>query len=170
MGMTAEENLRIQAEQAKLTLAQLMQLTPEEYAAFDVAAPPISDLTLSEPTATEAAVLEQVISSNPAYAQAALSEQSAGLGMGIAKANALPSLSFNASLGSGYSGRNIEGVGLPVQDGEYLIGTTGDGVRTKGDARTSCSCLIGLCDCGNIGSRDRDRNTAQRRPRHRGRA
>lgn len=123
-----EENLRIQAEQAKLTLAQLMQLTPEEYAAFDVAAPPISDLTLSEPTATEAAVLEQVISSNPAYAQAALSEQSAGLGMGIAKANALPSLSFNASLGSGYSGRNIEGVGLPVQDGEYLIGTTGDGV------------------------------------------
>lgn len=121
------ENLRIQAEQAKLTLSQLMQLTPEEHAALQIVAPPIGDLELVEPTATEAEVLAQVLANNPAYAQADLAVQSAGYGIGIAKANGLPALSLNGSLGTGYSGRNLEAVGSPRLEGSSLIGATENG-------------------------------------------
>ena len=121
------ENLNIQAEKAKLTLAQLMQLTPEESNSFDVTAPAISGLNIVEPTATDEEVLAKVISTNPAYAQADLNAQSAERGIAIARSNAIPSLAFNASLGTGYSGRNFEAIGDPTPDGSILIGATGDG-------------------------------------------
>jgi outer membrane protein len=121
------ENLQIQAEKAKLTLAQLLQLTVEEQQGFDITAPAIGELAVEEPTATEQEVLTKVLASNPAYAQADLSMQSAQLGVGIARTAMLPSLSFNASLGTGYSGRNLEAVGAPELDGEVLIGATGGG-------------------------------------------
>lgn len=121
------EDLRIQAEQARLTLAQLMQLTPEELQAFEVVEPPINELDLVEPTATEAEVLAKVVASNPAYAQAELAMEAAERDITIIRANALPSISFNASLGTGYSGRNLEAVGTPRPDGSILIGATGAG-------------------------------------------
>lgn len=121
------ENLKIQAEKAKLTLAQLMQLTPEEEKGFDVTAPAISELNIVEPTATDEEVLANVVSTNPAYAQADLNAQSAERGIAIARSNALPSISFNASAGTGYSGRNFEAVGDPVPNGSILIGATGAG-------------------------------------------
>ena len=121
------EDLKIQAEKAKLTLAQLMQLTPEESKEFNIAAPAISELNLVEPTATEEEVLAKVVASNPAYAQADLGMQSAEYGIAITRANALPSISFNASLGNGYSGRNLEAVGNPEPAGSILIGATDDG-------------------------------------------
>lgn len=121
-------DLGIQAEKAKLTLAQLMQLTPEEMNGFQVVAPTISALVLAEPTTTEAEVLAKVIASNPAYAQVDLRAQSAERSIAIARSAALPVLSFNASLGTGYSGRNFEAVGNPVPDGSILIGATADEV------------------------------------------
>ena len=80
-----------------------------------------------EPTATDEEVLAKVISTNPAYAQADLNAQSAERGIAIARSNAIPSLAFNASLGTGYSGRNFEAIGDPTPDGSILIGATGDG-------------------------------------------
>ena len=117
----------IQAEKATLTLAQLMQLTPEEMKGFTIAAPAISEMSFVEPTATDEEVLAKVVATNPAYAQAELSEQSAEQGIAIAKSNAFPMLSFNASLGTGYSGRNFEAIGDPRPDGSILIGATGNG-------------------------------------------
>jgi len=121
------EDLRIQAEKARLTLAQLMQLTPEELRGFDVAAAPINELDLVEPTATEAEVLAKVVANNPAYAQAELAMQAAERDIAIIRANALPSITFNASLGTGYSGRNLEAVGTPRPDGSILSGATETG-------------------------------------------
>lgn len=121
------EDLKIQAEKAKLTLAQLMQLTPEEEKNFDVTAPAMSELNIVEPTVTDAEVLAKVVSTNPAYAQADLNAQSAERGIAIARSNLWPSLSFNASAGTGYSGRNFEALGDPTPDGAILIGATGSG-------------------------------------------
>ena len=123
-----EENLRIQAEQAKLTLSQLMQLAPDEHARLEVEAPQVGAFAVAEPTATEEQVLAQVLARNPAYAQADLGVQSAGFGVGISRAGGLPSLSFNGSLGTGYSGRNLEAVGDPRPDGSILIGATEGGM------------------------------------------
>ncbi len=121
------ENLRIQSEKSKLTLAQLMQLTPDELKGFDVTTPAISEMTLVEPTATDGEVLAKVVASNPAYAQADLSMQSAEYSIGITRSVGLPSVSFNASLGTGYSGRNLEFIGNPTPDGAILIGATETG-------------------------------------------
>lgn len=121
-------DLQIQAEKAKLTLAQLMQLTAEEMSSFDIVAPPIGEMTITEPTADEAEVLRKVVATNPAYAQVDLNAQSAERSIAIAKTAALPVISFNASLGTGYSGQNYVPVGPPVIDGSTEIGTTDDGV------------------------------------------
>lgn len=120
-------DLRNQLDQARLALAQLLQLTPQEAPGFDIVAPPIGELAIAEPTASEDDVLRNVIATNPAYAQADLSAQSAERAVAIARTNAYPSLSFNASMGSGYSGRNLEAVGDPVPQESILIGATADG-------------------------------------------
>ena len=107
-------NLRNQQEQALLQLGQSLRLEPAEQAGFNIDAPPIGSLALSEPTATEEDVLRNVLANNPAYAQAELSAQGAERGMSVARAGMMPSLAFSASMGTGYSGRNIETVGEPV--------------------------------------------------------
>jgi len=121
-------NLQIQADKAKLTLAQLMQLDEAELSGFDIVAPSVDEMDVVEPTATEDQVLKNVVTTNPAYAQADLNAQSAEHGVAIAKSGAFPSLSFGASLGSGYSGRNYQAIGEPVLSGATQIGETADHV------------------------------------------
>lgn len=121
------EDLGIQVDKARLTLGQLMQMDEQELASLAVAEVPITELTLTEPTVTESEVLRNVIASNPAYAQAELSAQSAERSIAIARSIGLPSISFNASLGTGYSGRNLEFVGDPVPQESILIGATETG-------------------------------------------
>lgn len=121
------ENLRIQAEKAKLTLAQLMFLETAEMAGFNVAIPSIGELAITEPTASVQEVMAKVVATNPAYAAAELNALSADRGVSIARSGLLPRLSFNASLGTGYSGRNFEAIGDPVPNGSILIGATGAG-------------------------------------------
>jgi len=133
-------NARNAVDQALLQLAQSLRLEPAEANGFDIEAPPISTLALSEPTTTEEEVLRNVLAANPAYAQAELSARSAERGVSIARSGALPSLSVSASMGTGYSGRNIETVGEPVVS-ETPIGYTQNGevVYTPGysyDTRT----------------------------------
>lgn len=119
-------DLRNQLEQATLQLGQALRLEPAEQSTFNIVAPPIGNLDLSEPTATEADVLARVLASNPAYAQAELSAQSAEQGITIARSGSLPSLGFSASVGTGYSGRNLETIGSPVIS-SMPIGLTASG-------------------------------------------
>lgn len=119
-------DLQNQAEQAMLTLGQQLRLEPEEMRAFDIEAPPIGELQVTAPTASEDDVLRNVLATNPAFAQADLNAQSAERGINVAQASALPSLTFNASMGTGYSGRNVELVGTPVIT-EQLSGYTAGG-------------------------------------------
>ncbi|HEY0976140.1 MAG TPA: TolC family protein [Flavobacteriales bacterium] len=121
-------DLRNQSALAMLGLAQLMQLTPEEMKGFDIVKPAIGELAIAEPTVSEEEVLRNVLANNPAYKQAELQSASAERGVSIAKTQVLPSISFNASLGTGYSGRNLEYIGEPVPDGNILIGATEEGV------------------------------------------
>ncbi len=121
-------NFQIQADKAKLTLAQLMQLDETELNGFDIVPPSVDELAVVEPTATEDQVLKNVVATNPAYAQADLNAQSAEHGIAIAKSSALPTLSFGGQLGTGYSGRNYVAIGEPVVSGNTLIGATADGV------------------------------------------
>lgn len=119
-------DLRNQEEQAMLTLGQQLRLEPAELNAFDIEAPAIGSLSIIEPAASEEDVLRNVFATNPAYAQADLSAQSAERGVSVARAGALPSLLFNASVGTGYSGRNVELVGDPIFT-EQLSGHTAGG-------------------------------------------
>ncbi len=107
-------DLRNQHDQAVLQLGQILRLEPPEMTTFDVDAPPIGTLAITEPTASESEVLANVIATNPAFAQADLRSQGAERGIAIARAGALPSLGFSASVGTGYSGLNKEITGTPT--------------------------------------------------------
>lgn len=116
-----------QLDLARLDLATLMQLTPEEAATFEVMAPGVELLSISEPTQQADAVLAEVLRNNPAYAQAELNVQSAERGISVAQSGSLPSLVFSASAGTGYSGRNVEPIGDPIIGDPTVIGFTGSG-------------------------------------------
>jgi outer membrane protein len=116
-----------QLDLARLDLATLMQLTPEEAASFDVMAPGVELLSITEPTQQADAVLAEVLRNNPAYAQAELNVQSAERGISVAQSGSLPSLVFSASAGTGYSGRNVEPIGDPIIGDPTVIGFTGSG-------------------------------------------
>ena len=119
-------DLHNQSDLALLQLGQLLHLEPAEMTSFDVEAPAISTLAIAEPTANEDDVLRNVLSTNPAYAQADLSAQSAERAVSIAHSGLMPYLSFNAAVGTGYSGRNIETVSSTYA-GQELIGATAGG-------------------------------------------
>lgn len=121
------ENLRTQAESAKITLAQLMQLEPAEVEAFDIVAPGTGTMEPTAPTATVEEVLPKVLATNPFYQRAAFARESARHGTRIAKATGYPLLALGGTLGTGYSGRNLEAVGQPKPDGSILIGATSSG-------------------------------------------
>ncbi len=119
-------DLHNQSDLALLQLGQLLHLEPAEMNSFDVEAPAISALAIAEPTANEDDVLRNVLTTNPAYAQADLSAQSAERAVVIAHSGLMPYLSFNAAVGTGYSGRNVETIGSTLI-GQQLIGATSTG-------------------------------------------
>ena len=116
-----------QHDQQLLVLARTMQLEANEMAQFDIVAPAISDLEVVAPTASQQQVLENVLRSHPAYAQAELQERSAEKSVAIAQAGRIPSLTLNGSLGTGYSGRDIRTVGEPIIGDPVVVGATASG-------------------------------------------
>ncbi len=120
-------DLQNQQEQRMLALGRAMQLEPQEMLTFDIVAPPVTDLQITEPAASPEQVLDNVLRTNPAYLQAALQVESAEKAVSIARAGTLPSLSLQGSLGTGYSGRNFQQVGEPVLSGTVPIGATESG-------------------------------------------
>ncbi len=119
-------DLRSQHDQALLQLGQALRLDATELSTFDIAAPAIGSLAITEPQVSEADVLTKVIANNPGYLQAALNAQSAERGIAIARSGSMPSVGFNASAGTGYSGRNFETVGEPVIS-QQAVGVTESG-------------------------------------------
>lgn len=118
---------RNQHDQRLLALGRAMQMEVNELAAFDVQAPVITALRISEPTATAEEVLENVLRTNPAYQQVRLTMESADRGIAIARAGHLPSLSLGASLGTGFSGLNRRITGEPIIGSPTPIGFTAGG-------------------------------------------
>lgn len=121
-------DLRNQRDQSLLALGQALRLDPAEQTSFDIEAPSISAITLTEPTATEEDVLRNVLANNPAYAQADLSATAADRNVSIARSGVLPSLVLSGSLGTGYSGRNVEATGSPIITQQQI------GITSGGDA------------------------------------
>lgn len=120
-------DVRNQHDQEMLTLGRTMQLEAKEMQTFDINGPVISDLDVVAPTANVDQVLENVVRTHPAYAQAELQVKSAEKSVDIAQAGRLPSLSLNGSLGTGYSGRDFRTVGGPIIGDPIIIGATASG-------------------------------------------
>ncbi|MCB9170390.1 MAG: TolC family protein [Flavobacteriales bacterium] len=120
-------DLRNQHARAELLLAQTLQLEPTEVNDFHVEAPSLGALAVVDPVSSMEEVLSNVLQQDPAYKQAELQMLSSERGIAIARSGGIPSLSFNASVGTGYSGRNTETVGEPVQAPPIAIGYTAGG-------------------------------------------
>lgn len=120
-------DVRNQHDQEMLTLGRTMQLEAAEMQRFDITGPAISSLEVVPPTAEASQVLDNVVRTHPAYAQAELQVKSAEKSVAIAQAGRMPSLSLNGSLGTGYSGRDIRTVGGPIIGDPILIGATETG-------------------------------------------
>lgn len=120
-------DLQNQHDLRMLDLGRAMQLEPREMLTFDITAPLISDLQVTEPDVAAEEVLNNVLATNPAFIQAELMVLSAEKSVDIARSGIYPSLSFQGSLGTGYSGRNFQQVGEPVLSDPVLIGATESG-------------------------------------------
>lgn len=120
-------DLRNQHDQEMLNLGRTMQLEASEMQTFDISGPAIGGLEVVAPAANVDQVLENVIRTHPAYAQAEIQVKSAERSVAIAQAGRLPSLTLSGSLGTGYSGRDIRAVGEPVVGPPILIGSTASG-------------------------------------------
>lgn len=116
-----------QHDQRLLALGRAMQMSLSELRQLDIAAPSMTGLQIVEPKVSPEEVLEVVLKNNPSYTQADLSRQSAEKGIDIARAGFLPTVSLNASIGTGYSGLNQRIVGGPILGTPIPIGLTASG-------------------------------------------
>lgn len=126
----AQEELNVvdlsnQHDLALLQLGQALYLTPQEQAMFDITAPPLSSLAITEPAQRAEEIMPAVVAADPAYAQAELNAQSAEKQEDIARSGGIPALSFNATVGTGYSGLNKTPVGQPSVVDVPIGATTG---------------------------------------------
>jgi outer membrane protein len=120
-------DVRNQHDQRKMALGRAMQLEINDVFTFDITAPEIAAFALTEPTASAEQVLANVLANNPAYKQAELSVSSSEQGLSMARAGVMPTVTFSASAGSGYSGLTQRTVGEPVQGPPIPVGATASG-------------------------------------------
>jgi len=116
-----------QYQQARLRMAQLLQLDPQESMAFRITAPELVDFEPLEPTASVDLVMQRVLETHPAYKRRKLDVESAERSVEIARAGGIPSLRFSANVASGYSGRDEVIVGEPVVGTPNQVGFTQSG-------------------------------------------
>lgn len=126
-------DLQNQHEQALLQFGQLLFLTTDEQRVFDIAAPSLSSLAITEPGQSVDEVMAVVLAADPAFAEAELKVQSADKNESIARSGGIPSIIFSASVGSGYSGSNTEFVGDPIVGDPIPIGYTASGEEVLTD-------------------------------------
>jgi outer membrane protein len=106
---------------AKLNLSNLLLLSPEEGAAFDVLPPSDASFDLSRVLPSVGEIYANAQSALPQVRAAELRAESGEIGVAIAKGGRSPQLLLRGSIGSGYSGNNQIGVGDPFLQ-EFPIG------------------------------------------------
>lgn len=97
-------NAQKQLSMSKVNLQQLMELPVSE--AFIVASPNIDALMQQDVSLSAAAIYETALKVKPQIGEAKLNIQSAEIDAKIAQAAALPSLSMDAGIGTGFSSSN----------------------------------------------------------------
>lgn len=105
-----------------LSLTQLLQLEPEEAARFDIVKPDLSDEGVELLSNSAEDIYIAAKQNMPQVLAAEARQESAQYALGAARGSLYPSLRFDASLGSGYSGINQ----VVVDEGESItfpIGT-----------------------------------------------
>jgi len=116
--VTNENSVRI----SLLSLTQLLQLEPQEAAQFDVVKPDLTDEGVELLTNTVEDIYIRAKQNMPQVLAAEARQESAEYALGASRGSLYPSLRFDASLGSGYSGINR----IVVDEGEsvaFPIGT-----------------------------------------------
>jgi outer membrane protein len=114
-----------------LSLTQLMQLDREEVAGFDIVKPDLSDEGVELLTNTSEDIYIRAKQNMPQVQAAEARQGAAEFALGSSRGLLYPTLRFEASLGSGYSGINR----IVVDEGEFTsfpIGT----VNVEGDVFT----------------------------------
>ena len=109
--VTQENNLEL----AKLALIQILQIPPEEAENFEIVVPNFENLKAELPRLSVAEVYLQSLQAMPDIEAAELGLQSTEYDLKIAKGNLMPSLSLSGSLGTGYSGNALIGVGDEIE-------------------------------------------------------
>jgi len=94
---------------AKLNLVQLLQLSSEQAATFEIVKPSDEDLEISQLPPSSALAINHALSTFPEIRAAALTVDDAYLNLDIAKTSYLPRLFASYNFGSGYSGNRIQG-------------------------------------------------------------
>ena len=107
---------------AKLNLVQLLQLSSEQVATFEIVRPSEDDLEISTLPSSSAQAIKHALNTFPEIRAAALSVDDSYLNLDIAKTNYLPRLFASYNFGSGYSGNRIQGNIEPITN-EYTIMT-----------------------------------------------
>jgi outer membrane protein len=120
-------DVRNQHDQRKLALGRAIQLDLKDMYTFDITAPAINAVRITEPTSSPDEVLENVLRVNPTYKRAELNVSSTEQGLSMARAGVLPSLTFSASAGSGYSGLTQRQVGEATPGPLQQVGITAGG-------------------------------------------
>ena len=116
-----------QYDRARLQMTQLLQLTPQEAATFDIAAPTLAAVQPSDPDADMVAMVERVLATHPAYQERATAGGERRAFHRDRPDAAASFLSFNATVATGYSGRDIVTVGDPIIGEPTQIGFTEGG-------------------------------------------
>lgn len=111
---------------AMLALVQLLVLTPEEAASFDVQAPALTDIASMQLPASAQAALQYALSAFPEIKRADAAVRSAELGVEIARGAQYPTLSASFAYGTGYSGAAQQPVGELQLSEPFPIGYTQD--------------------------------------------
>jgi outer membrane protein len=109
-------------ELAKLSLMQLLQLTPEQMKSFTIEIPQIDDIAGMDMISNPDVLVQAALNNFPEIKGATVNMASADLGKKIAAAGYYPSLNASFSYGTGYSGAAKVVTGNP-DTLSYPIGT-----------------------------------------------
>lgn len=130
--LAAEElnlvNAQNQLSLAYLKLKQLLNWSSSEE--FEIVDPFIELPQNATLNGTPGQIYDAALSRQPGIKSAELKVQSASKGIALSRGNLAPIISFNASIGTGYSGASKELVGIPSVTGYYWDGST----TTAGDS------------------------------------
>lgn len=116
-----------QHDQRMFALGRALQMDAGEIEQFDITGPALDATDVTAPTATVDQVLANVLANNPAFAQAELQVQSAERSIAIARSGSLPNLGVSGSVGTGFSGRDVQQVGDPIVGDPVPFGVTSGG-------------------------------------------